>query len=285
MAVPRLNIRPNSRTCRAPWRRSARQSCPSVALPSTAAVSAIVSVPWVITMRVLGDARGSAPGSARGPASVICRLSIIISVSISTSSRQRPSRSISRDVRVLEEELAGELVVFLVEGAAGDEDADRFHGRAASSASIARYIGVIPMRGMRWLLLVAIAAILGGVAYRISGTKKTTGREHAGCSRTAFGRTSAPPPSTGNIAITTSKTGRIKSDIEAESHAAGERRVPCGSQERHHEGLQQGRQDLRPGEERRRHVQYAEKSLSSAGRGGDHPGPAVEGAARQTSRP
>src|ERR1035441_10300465 len=62
--------------------------------PSTAAVSAMVSVPWVITMRF----SGTSPHRSRmwrRPASVICRLSIIMRVSISTSSRQRPRRSMS----------------------------------------------------------------------------------------------------------------------------------------------------------------------------------------------
>src|SRR5438046_10245173 len=34
------------------------------------------------------------------------------------------------------------------------------------SDRIARYSGVISMRGTRWLLLVAIAAILGGIGYK-----------------------------------------------------------------------------------------------------------------------
>ena len=58
-------------------------------------------------------------------ASVISRLSIIISVRTLTSTRLRPSRSISVDVRVLEEQPPVDLVIFLVEGAAGDENTDR----------------------------------------------------------------------------------------------------------------------------------------------------------------
>ena len=61
---------------------------------NTAAVSAMVSVPWVITMRFSGTARQRSRMWARSVA-VIWRLSIIMRVSISTSSRQRPSRSMS----------------------------------------------------------------------------------------------------------------------------------------------------------------------------------------------
>ena len=54
----------------------------------------MVSVPWVTTIALLGAWRQFSRISARS-ASVISRLSTIISVRTSTSTRQRPSRSIS----------------------------------------------------------------------------------------------------------------------------------------------------------------------------------------------
>ena len=133
-----------------------------------------MSVPCVITIRVLRHRPAALQNQCRGPPSVICRLSIIISVSISTSQQAAPQPQHVAGVRALKEQFAGQFVVFLVERAAGDQDADRFHSRA--SASIARYIGVIPMRGMRWLLLVAIAAILGGVVYQYRAQKEILAR-------------------------------------------------------------------------------------------------------------
>src|SRR5450759_3421144 len=83
-------------------------------------------------------------------------------------------------------------------------------------SSIARYIGVIPMRGMRWLLLVAIAAILGGVVYQYRAQRRLL----------AGNAPAAPAPlSTGLSASaehwhyldTDLKSGRVRSDIDAES--------------------------------------------------------------------
>src|ERR1039457_5325931 len=83
-------------------------------------------------------------------------------------------------------------------------------------ASIARYIESIPMRGMRWLLLVTIAAILGGVVYQYRAQKKIlAGNVHA-----------SPAPLATELSASSQhwhyrdkdlKTGRIKSDIDAES--------------------------------------------------------------------
>src|SRR5580765_2452874 len=72
------------------------------------------------------------------------------------------------------------------------------------------------MRGMRWLLLVAIAAILGGVAYQYRAQKKLL----------AGNMPVVPPPLSADLSASSQhwqyrdkdlKTGRIKSDIEAES--------------------------------------------------------------------
>ena len=64
--------------------------------------------------------------------------SIIISVRIDTGTRQRPSAQHLGQVRVLEVEPAVDLVVLLVEGAAGDEDANFVRGHAAYSMSRGR---------------------------------------------------------------------------------------------------------------------------------------------------
>ena len=83
-----------------------------------------------------GALRGSAPRSRRRPSSSMSRLSIIITVSTETSSRDRPSRSISGDVGVAEEQASGQLVVLLVERAAGHEDCDWLtHGVVGSGAA------------------------------------------------------------------------------------------------------------------------------------------------------
>ena len=72
------------------------------------------------------------------------------------------------------------------------------------------------MRGMRWLLLVAIAAILGGVAYQYRAQKKLL----------AGNMPVAPAPLSADLSASSQhwqyrdkdlKTGRIKSDIDAES--------------------------------------------------------------------
>jgi lipopolysaccharide export system protein LptA len=72
------------------------------------------------------------------------------------------------------------------------------------------------MRGMRWLLLVAIAAILGGVAYQYRAQKKLL----------AGNMPVVPAPLSADLSASSQhwqyrdkdlKTGRIKSDIDAES--------------------------------------------------------------------
>ena len=72
------------------------------------------------------------------------------------------------------------------------------------------------MRGMRWLLLVAIAAILGGVVYQYRAQKKILARNAP----------PAPQPLAADLSAasqhwqfrdTDLKTGRIRSDIDAES--------------------------------------------------------------------
>ena len=72
------------------------------------------------------------------------------------------------------------------------------------------------MRGMRWLLLVAIAAILGGVVYQYRAQKKLL----------AGSVPAAPDPLSADLSASSQhwqyrdkdlKTGRIKSDIDAES--------------------------------------------------------------------
>src|ERR1039457_5779611 len=67
---------------------------PATALPRTRAVCSMVSVPWVMTIR-LGPAARQRSRMKWRSASVICKLSIIMSDSIWTSRWQRPSRSIS----------------------------------------------------------------------------------------------------------------------------------------------------------------------------------------------
>ena len=61
------------------------------------------------------------------------RLSIIISVRIDTSTRDRPSRSISGRCVSPNDSVPADLVVGLVEGAAGHKDAN--HGRSADRTS------------------------------------------------------------------------------------------------------------------------------------------------------
>src|ERR1039458_1935398 len=88
------------------------------------------------------------------------------------------------DVSLLEKQFAGELVVLLVEGAAGNEDLDalRIHAVWRGGHTVpswhklrlvqARYSEINPMRGMRWLLLVVIAAVLCGVVLTYLTKKK-----------------------------------------------------------------------------------------------------------------
>src|ERR1022692_3620652 len=70
----------------------------------------------------------------------------------------------------------------------------------------------------------------------ISGTKETVGRPYAGCSRAAFGR-----PERLLAALAVSRQGPENRPHQIRhrrrKHAAGERRFPGGSQERHHEDL------------------------------------------------
>src|ERR1017187_5922249 len=88
------------------------------------------------------------------------------------------------DVSLLEKQFAGELVVRLVEGAAGHEDLDalRIHAVWRGGHTVpswhklrfvqAPYSEINPMRGMRWLLLVVIAAVLCGVVLTYLTKKK-----------------------------------------------------------------------------------------------------------------
>src|ERR1035441_1563545 len=181
--------------------------------PSTAAVSVMVSVPWVITMRFSATAWHRSR-MRRRPASVICRLSIIMRLSISTSSRQRPRRSMSPVCVLWKYNSPVSSLYSLSE--VPPVTRMRMGCMVASSASIARYIGVIPMRGMRWLLLVAIAAILGGVVYQYRAQKRLLARNVP----------VAPAPLSMDLSASSQhwhyrdkdlKTGRVKSDIDAES--------------------------------------------------------------------
>src|SRR5450759_5541095 len=149
-------------------------------------------------------------------------------------------------VRALEEQFAGEFVVFLVEGAAGDEDADGLHSRAFCQHS-----------ALYWSYPHARYALApaGGNSrdprrrgLPISGTKTTFGRECAGCSRPAF---DGPERLRGTLALSRYRPENRPRQIghRRRKLSAGEGRFPRGTQERHHEGLREGRQDLRPGEE------------------------------------
>src|ERR1035437_5266371 len=80
----------------------------------------------------------------------------------------------------------------------------------------ARYIGVIFMRGMRWLLLVARAAILGGVVYQYRANKKLLARD-APVSSAPLSTDLKSSAEHWQYRDTDLKTGRIRSDIDAES--------------------------------------------------------------------
>ena len=87
---------------------------------STAAVSTIVSVPCVTTIRVSSQARQRSAMAARS-ASVICRLSSSITVSTATGTRQRPSASISSTCVSLKNKVPLISSVLFVEGPARDQ--------------------------------------------------------------------------------------------------------------------------------------------------------------------
>src|SRR5450759_972307 len=116
----------------------------------------------------------------------------------------------------------------------------------------------------------------------ISGTKKTIGRERTTNSRAAFGGTERLRAT---LAISRHRPENRPDKIghRRRKHAAGEGRFPGGSQERHHEDLREGRQDVRPGEERRRHLQYGGKESVFPRRRRNHPQSAHRGAAGQTT--
>ena len=72
------------------------------------------------------------------------------------------------------------------------------------------------MRGMRWLLLVAIAAILGGVVYQYRAKKKLLARD-APVSPAPLAAGLSASSQHWQYRDTDLKTGRKKSDIDAES--------------------------------------------------------------------
>src|ERR1019366_233660 len=181
--------------------------------PRVAAVSAMVSVPWVITMRFSGTDAHRSKMWRRAAASIL-RPSSIMRVSISTFSRHRPRRSMS-PVWVLWKNSSPESSLYSL-SKVPPVTRMRMGCIGESSASIARYIGVIPMRGMRWLLLVAIAAILGGVVYQYRAQKRLLARN----APTATAPLSTDLKSSAEHwqhRDTDVKTGRIKSDTDAES--------------------------------------------------------------------
>src|SRR5664279_1312313 len=180
--------------------------------PRVAAVSAMVSVPWVITMRFSGT-EAHRSKMWRRPASSIWRLSIIMRVSTSTSSRQRPRRSMS-PVWVLWKNSSPVSSLYSL-SKVPPVTRMRMGCIVGSSARIARYIGVIFMRGMRWLLLVAIAAILGGVVYQYRAKKKLLARD-APVSPAPLAAGLSASSLHWQYRSTDLKTGRKKSDIDAE---------------------------------------------------------------------
>src|ERR1035438_8483375 len=105
--------------------------------PTTAAVAARVSVPWVITMRF----SGTAPHRSRmwhrpAPLQDVAapRIGHLQAVDHHEGFDLHFQQAAAETehvagVRALEKQLAGEFVIFLVESAAGDEDADGLHSR------------------------------------------------------------------------------------------------------------------------------------------------------------
>ena len=78
-----------------------------------------------------------------------------------------------------------------------------------------RYSGVTPMRGTRWLVLVAIAAILGGVGLTYRAQKKVL-REQAPPQPAALPTELNSSAQHWHFTDTDLKTGRVIADIDAE---------------------------------------------------------------------
>src|ERR1035438_5508896 len=156
---------------------------PRMPRPSTAAVCSMESVPWVMTMRLAGDDSQRSRMSWR-PASVICRLSIIMRVSTARSRRQRPSLSMSAMCVCLKNNSPVSSLYCLSKVPPVTkiwmgcwfmrcgEVATLYYGWHKSRLGEARYSEINPMRGMRWLVLVVIAAVLCGVVLTYLTKKK-----------------------------------------------------------------------------------------------------------------
>ena len=146
----------------------------SPARPSTAAVSTIVSVPWVMTMR-----------SSGGPAAGLEDLQAVGGLHVEAvdelvelhldGDRAADELQDLGEVGVLERQVAADLVVVLVEGAAGDDDPDRhdeeswaIRALCKSAAVPCAVVRAVPWhcpatvsRGISAATLAALAAELG----------------------------------------------------------------------------------------------------------------------------
>src|ERR1017187_6639701 len=156
---------------------------PRMPRPSTAAVCSMESVPWVMTMRVARAASQRSRMSWR-PASVICRLSIIMRVSMARSRRQRPSLSMSAMCVCLKNNSPVSSLYCLSKVPPVTkiwmrcwfmrcgEMATLYHRGTNRGWCKRAIVKFNPMRGMRWLLLVVIAAVLCGVVLTYLTKKK-----------------------------------------------------------------------------------------------------------------
>src|ERR1700674_2776860 len=144
---------------------------PVTPFPRTAAVCSMESVPCVMTMRVSGVAAARSRISLRS-ASVMSRLSIIMRVSRFTWRWQRPSLSMSpmwvfwKNRAPLSSLYSLSKVPPVANTLMAVEDMTRSITRRP------RYSRSIPMRGARWLLLLAMVAIVGTVGLTYRAQKK-----------------------------------------------------------------------------------------------------------------
>ena len=144
-----------------------------------------------------------------------------------------------------------------------------------------RYHEIISMRGTRWLLLVAIVAILSGLGLTYRAQKQSTSSTISAAAGSACPR---PEFQVAGIFLQPHEQRSHHAGSLRRRHDRGKRLVARGPEGRHAQAVQQDRRHLRPRQKRRRHPLQRRAPLLFRRGGRDHARDAEDRRRRSTPR-